>query len=228
MAEIIISTADGTIIDTEIVYVSGQPNEDNGLLNEDDGPVEINDESLGEPIIPDGAKPLYSTSGVPIFSTSSFPLYESIIEEATNLDGYNVLGEASITISWSGIDLDCCAYWSDNSAYKVGWSYSSGSLGNPDYRAWWTGDNTDAGPEKIALLVSPTRRCPAESSPYQFKVHLNYYGTGGGSATVSVTFGDVTLSTTITPATNAGDPATTSDPYVTITFAADGTPTSIN
>lgn len=226
METLTISTADGSITDTQV--------DSGGLLNSDDGSVGIDSRSIGSVTVPEGAKPLYSADNYPIYSLSNVPVYESIIEESDDLSGYQVIGEATITIDWSSSglsDLDCCAYWSDNSGYKIGWSYGNGSLWDENYRAWWTGDDTGNGPEQIALLVTAARRCPAESSPYQFKVHLNFYGDSSGgtpTATVSVTVGSTTLSTSITPGTNQGNAATTSDPYVTITFASDGTPTAIS
>ncbi|MDD4101855.1 MAG: hypothetical protein PHU80_04395, partial [Kiritimatiellae bacterium] len=113
---------------------------------------------------------------------------------------------------------------------KIGWSHGHGSLADDNYKAWWTADDTGSGPESIALMTTAARRSTLESSPYQYRIHLNFYGyTGSGTptATVHVTFAGVTISKTITPGTNASTAATPSDPYVTITFAADGTPTSI-
>lgn len=231
MSTLTISTADGTITDTQIG--SG------GLLNSDDGGIGVNSVSIGseETVeIPTGARPLFAVSGIPIYSSSGVPIFESIIKaakESDNLDGYQITGEAHIIISWSGSgysDLDCCAYWSDNAAYKIGWSYGKGSMSNSNYRAWWTADNTTAGPETISLITTPTLRCPAESSPYQFKIHLNFYGSGSGTATanVKIIFGETSLNTNITPSTNFEKEATTDDPYVTITFASNGMPTDIS
>lgn len=227
MADLILSTADESIIDTPL-------DTNTYLLVETDGQIVIGARSFGRSDDdPSGAVPLYSTSGVPIFSTSGVPVYEGIIIEPDDLDNYQVIGECQIIIDWSASsrkDLDCCAYWADNSGYFIGWSYEPhGGLADDNYTAWWTGDDTGDGPEKIALLTSSSRRSSKESSPYQYKVHLNFYAEGSGTstATVTVTKGDVTLSKTISPSTNQGQAATISDPSVTITFDYSGKPISI-
>lgn len=229
MVESILSTADGTIIRSGI---SG------GLLSADDGAITIDNISKGG-YTPGavGDKPLYATIGtpnVPIYSTTNVPIYETIMIETpgSDLSDYWVAGEAIITISWdqtSRRDLDCCCYWADNSDHKVGWSWGNGSLADDNYKLLWTGDNTGLGPEYIHIYTTAARRSTKESSPYQYKVHLNFYGSASGTptATVYVTFRGLTLSKTIAPATNSGQKATESDPYVTITFANDGTPISI-
>lgn len=228
MAELILSTTDGSIPSTTVV---------SGLLAADDGNVTINPLTLsGTQIIP-GIVPIFSTSNVPIFSTSGIPLHAAKIikKKESDLDGYIFIGETNIIIDWSASgrpDLDCLAYWSDNSGYSIGWrpvGNGNGSLGDKNYRMYWYSDNTALGPEHITLITTPGLRCPAEQSPYQYKIHLNFYATGSGPSTAKVTvnFGDTSIFKVITPSTNEHQPATTSDPFVTITFAADGTPTSI-
>jgi len=191
----------------------------------------------GIEIIP-GVVPIFSASGVPIFSTLGIPLHAAKIIKKTesDLDGYTFIGETNIIIDWSASgrpDLDCLAYWSDNSSYSVGWrpiGNGNGSLGDENYRMYWFSDNTASGPEHITLITTPGLRCPAEQPPYQYKIHLNFYapGTGPATAKVTVNFGDVSLYKIISPSTNEQQPATDSDPYVTITFASDGTPTDIS
>lgn len=225
MALLVISTSDNSITDTRV--------NPNGLLNQDDGEISADSVELGGITTPEGAKPLFSTTNLPIFATSGEPVYEGVVTLPDNIDGYQIVGEATITIDWSssGIsDLDSCSHWADNSGSVIGWGYGNGGLANDNYTAWWTGDNTSAGPETIALITSANARSSKETSPFQYKVHLNFYGdasSGTPTATVTITRGTVTLSKTITPSTNQGEAATISDPAVTITFAADGTPTSI-
>jgi len=225
MSTLTISTADGTITNTEV--------DSAGLLNSNDGSVSAAPVAIGSVTIPSGAKPIFGAAGIPLFSTSGVPVFESVIDETDNIDGYQVIGEATITIDWSasGIsDLDCCAYWADNSGSLIGWSHGSGGLANDNYTAWWTGDDTGNGPETIALLTASSRRSSKETSPFQYKVHLNFYGNGLGgtpAASVTITRGAVTLSKIITPSTNQGQAATISDPSATITFSSDGTPTTI-
>lgn len=229
MVELILSTIDGSIPQTTLI---------SGLLAEDDGSVTVDPLTLsGIEIIP-GVVPIFSTSGVPIFSTSGVPLHAAKIikKKESDLDGYTFIGETNIIIDWSASgrpDLDCLAYWSDNSGYSVGWrpiGNGNGSLGDKNYRMYWFSDNTASGPEHITLITTPGLRCPAEQPPYQYKIHLNFYapGTGPATAKVTVNFGDVSISKVITPSTNEQHPATDSDPYVTITFASDGTPTDIS
>lgn len=227
MAELILSTSDGSITNTEV-------DSSNYLLNEDDGEIVIGERSFGGiEDDPEGAAPLFSTTDVPIFALTGEPVYEGMVIEPDDFDGYSVIGECQITIDWSASglsDLDSCSHWSDVSA-TIGWSYGNGGLNNNNYTAWWTYDNTGSGPEKIALLTSANLRSTLESSPYQYKVHLNFYGDASGgtpTATVTITRGTVTLSKTITPSTNQENAATISDPYVTITFDSDGIPTAIN
>jgi len=227
MAEIIISAANGNLTETPVA---------SGLLADDDGPVTIDPVSLGESIPgAEGEAPIHSSCGYPLFAADGAPLHAAIVTDIPESDfsGYHVIGETEITIDWSasGIeDLDCCAYWADNAIAKIGWSYGHGSFADDDYKAWWTADNTGSGPEKIALLTTAARRSTKETAPYQYRIHLNFYGYNGHgtpTATVTVRFGAATLSRTISPATRSGAAATPSDPFVTITFAADGAPTSI-
>lgn len=227
MSTLTISTADNTIINTVV-------DNNTGLLTPDDGNVDAGSFSAGGVTIPEGAKPIYGSAGVPLFSTAGLPLYESIVKESDDPDGYQVIDEATITIDWSasGIgDLDCCAHWADNSSHQIGWSHGQGGLWDDNYTAWWTYDDTGGGPETIALLTHPNARSSKESSPYQYQVHLNFYGdasSGTPTATVTITRRGVTLSKTITPSTNQGQAATISDPAVTITFDASGKPISIS
>lgn len=232
MTETILSTIDDSIINTAVSDTSR-------LLTDDDGDVTLDGIGLGGVTVVEGYLPIFSTTGIPIFSTTGIPLHAAVVtkKKESDLSEYTVVGESLITISWDQIEydrynLECCAYWLDNQSYKVGSTYGHGSIGNDNYGAYWTGSTANWGPEYIALLTTSDRRCSAESSPYQYRVHLNFYGNPYGStnntATVTVDFGATTLSKTIYPSTNTDQPATPSDPFVTITFAADGTPTSIN
>jgi len=238
MATLTISTADNSITDTEVGSSSG-------LLNSDDGSVGIDSVLVGGVTIPEGAKPLYSTTGVPIYSVSSVPVYESVIEEEDDLDGYTVVDQVGILITGevntpgaSGISVPpyVRAYWSDYSTYPIGNNISKGSLGDPDYRmrGTWNSYQFSGTRQDILLLVSSTYRNTHESSPYNFKVHLLYqesrwsnYTSISGTVTVLIN-GSIILTKTITPSYDSNrQAATTSDNYVTITFSSDGTPTAI-
>ena len=229
-----LSTRNNSLVITE---VSG------GLLTEDDGPVVIDDYMT----ITEGYKPIYADVGSnvdnPLYATiggsgvSNKPLYEAIVEEEVEPEppgqepgqpGY-IDGFAYITISWNGAgysDLDCCAYWTEKSDQKVGWSYGAGNINQP-YKALWQGDDTGNGPEYIQLGVGAN--IAAGVIQRKYKIHLNFYGSGTGTATanVSVTFGGVTKNLTIYPSINTGTAATTSSPAVTITFNVNGIPLSI-
>jgi hypothetical protein len=221
-----LKTSDGSIVDTPIT---------SGLLAEDDGQVIIGDYLE----VTEGTKPIFADIGTgadsPLFAnvgdSIGKPLFAAIVEEEQEPEAPgSISGFAYIEINWSSAtieDLDCLGYWTDLTAQQLGWNYSAGSVNDP-FKAVWQGDNTGAGPEYIQVGVDGNEATGVETRTY--KIHLNFYGyrgSGSSTARVTVTYGGVSLYKTITPSTNSGKAATVSDPSVTITFNADGTPASI-
>lgn len=139
---------------------------------------------------------------------------------------------ASITVMWSefgGRDLDICGYWTDRSDVKVGWSWGYGSTG-AEFESVWEGDNTGSGPEYIHIGVKPGQTLAGGSGNRTYRVHCNYYGSSNGSAKarIKVDCAGKSMSKTISTSNRNGSKATTSDPYVTITFDAAGNLLSVN
>lgn len=227
--DFVLKTEDGSIIDTPAT---------SGVFNSDDGPIKIDDYLTIT--VEEGDQLIFANIGSSsgsllhgdIGAGENALLHEAIItetEEGETKPPSSISGFAYITISWDGAgyeDLDCCAYWTDLTAQKIGWSYSAGSVNDP-FKAVWQGDDRGTGPEYIQVGVDGNEATDVTTLTY--RIHLNFYGPGSGTATanVEVTYGGVTLDKDITPNTNRSSKATTSDPYVTITFNANGTPASI-
>ncbi len=132
---------------------------------------------------------------------------------------------ALITVSWgSGIHLDVIAYWTDVPGVTVGWTVDAGNPGAAI--VMHNQDNVRLGPEHITLGVTAASRL-AGVTTYTFRVHFNFWGGSGSGAEIEVRHGAVTLNKAVSPSTNFHVPASKSDPYVTITFNAAGTPLSI-
>jgi len=171
-----------------------------------------------------GKSLLHGSDGYPLYnSTRTALLYK---DPMPTPDPPSPIADfAIITISWTGTtDLDICAYWTDVPATTVGWNNNAAGA-SPAIQ--WQGDNVGLGPEYINLGVTAATRL-AGVTTYTFRIHGNFYSGGTGTANVEVTFGATTLNKDFTPSSHTAQKATTSDPYVTITFAADGTPTAIN
>lgn len=155
---------------------------------------------------------LYGSSGSPIYGRLGSPIYADRLWKIS----------VSIEISWGSDDLDVCGHW-DGSSNTVGWRHDGHTDENGYSAYWYSGDNTDGGPELIDIGYNQTA-LPGEE---KYLVHLNWFrGSGSGTVTARDRQGNV-MSATISPGTNASHPAETSDPYVTITLNADGTIKSV-
>ena len=138
---------------------------------------------------------------------------------------------AHITIAWSewgGKDIDICGYWVDKPEVQVGYSHGSGSTASA-WRSAWKGDNTGSGPEYVLVAVAENEILSGVTSR-RYRIHFNHYGEAAANPHVRVTVfsNGVTKSKTCRANTRRRSAATTTDPYVTISFDENGTPTSID
>jgi len=159
---------------------------------------------------------LYGTSGEPIFGSSGRPLYSSSMMTQFGI----------VEIDWGENDVDICAYWVAGDNAAVGWNQTPGGITETGTMAqyWSSSDNTTGGPEIVAVGVT-SGHIPAGS---KWRVHLNWYAGGPGTATVTITMSNgATRSITSGVAMRTGLAAGTSDPGVEITFGPNDTILSI-
>ena len=185
------------------------------------------DGDIGEGVVPGTDKHIVWNAGVDWPGKYSEKFQVSLTATETDIPKT----WATITISWAsygGKDLDICGYWVDQPSIKVGYGHGSGST-DSTYRSRWKGDNTGSGPEYVLVGVNENDIASGVTTR-KYRIHFNYYNTAGSpaKADVSVRANGVTKRRSSSASTRKSSPASTSDPYVTITFDSDGTPISID
>lgn len=155
---------------------------------------------------------LFGETGEPIYGSSGSPLYSSSM-----MTQYGI-----VEVDWGEDDVDICAYWVAGNNAPVGYGHTEGGITETGALAqyWSSSDNTEGGPETVAVGVTGGH-IPAGT---KWRVHLNWFEGGPGTATVTITMqnGD-TRSITSTVARRTNSPANTSDPGVEITFGPNDT-----
>lgn len=140
---------------------------------------------------------------------------------------------ANIAIEWSewgGKDIDICGYWLAHTSGKMGYAHTSAKQDlSTAWKSMWKGDNTGSGPENVLVHVA-NDELGDSTVERQYRIHFNHYGQAASSPHVRVTVNGngKTLSKVCSAATRRGNAASTSDPYVTITFDESDTPIAID
>ena len=140
-----------------------------------------------------------------------------------------------ISYAWGsdGKDLDICAYWSGASDLQMGYGHniSTTEQVQGSYHIIYSGDITSTDASEWCKV----KMKPWSQGERTFKVHFNYFGYDGdayplGTCTViaSQLGGETIIKRNVPCSTTQGKAATTSDPFVTITFDKSGNLASVN
>lgn len=119
---------------------------------------------------------LYGGTDVPIFGANGRILFSDGLKDS-----------ALIVIDWDDLDVDICAYWVGTvgrpaSGAEVGYGWSVHTEDNGYEQYWETNDNVTGGPEKVLVGVADG----VIPDGAVLNVHLNWFGGGPGTATVTV------------------------------------------
>lgn len=121
---------------------------------------------------------LHGGTDVPIFGANGRILFSDGLKDS-----------ALIVIDWGDDDVDICAYWAGTVDSPVagtdkevgyGWHVHTEDNGYEQY--WETNDNITGGPEKVLVGVADG----VIPDNAMWKVHLNWFHGGPGTATVTV------------------------------------------
>ena len=145
-----------------------------------------------------------NSSNLPIFGRYGKLLYSSKL----------MTTQATVVIDWGDDDVDICAHWVGFGGY-VGYHHNETTEAGIYTQYWKSNDNVDGGPETVIAGVK------ADSFPQSatWRVHLNWYRGGPGTAEVTIKppKGDpVTITSNV--ANRSNEKALASDPGVEVVF----------